>query len=186
MNCVKLFQKNYTRSINLILKVKYSRKSAKYVNSINLINSDINNEVDGNEFETINPNWELFGDRGFRFYLPGSVGPAWHDLSKTSITPATPGQVESALLNANDSDGGDDINSDGHQRQVVKNAPPLQFSIQKCPLLLRKSILELFPGCMEVSSPHLTIITITQKVNPKSYRWSNENETEKLAKFVSI
>lgn len=28
-----------------------------------------------------NPNWELLAPRGFRFYLPGSIGPGWLDAS---------------------------------------------------------------------------------------------------------
>lgn len=56
---------------------------------------------------------------------------------------------------------------------------------QECPILLRKSIKELFPGCLDVTSSHLTIITISQKANLKSLRWYKEAETEKLAKYVS-
>jgi hypothetical protein len=29
-------------------------------------------------------NWELLAPRGYRFYMPGSVGPAWHDVYTTS------------------------------------------------------------------------------------------------------
>jgi hypothetical protein len=29
------------------------------------------------------PNWELLAPRGYRFYMPGSVGPAWHDAYTT-------------------------------------------------------------------------------------------------------
>jgi hypothetical protein len=30
------------------------------------------------------PNWELLAPRGYRFYMPGSVGPAWHDSYTTA------------------------------------------------------------------------------------------------------
>jgi hypothetical protein len=33
-----------------------------------------------------NPNWELLAPRGYRFYMPGSVGPAWHDAFTTVHT----------------------------------------------------------------------------------------------------
>lgn len=56
---------------------------------------------------------------------------------------------------------------------------------QECPILLRKSIEELFSGCLDVTSSHLTIITVSQRTNLKSMRWRKEAETEKLAKYVS-
>jgi hypothetical protein len=37
---------------------------------------------DSNSIGT-NPNWELLAPRGYRFYMPGSVGPAWHDVYTT-------------------------------------------------------------------------------------------------------
>lgn len=30
------------------------------------------------------PNWELLAPRGYRFYMPGNVGPAWHDTVTTA------------------------------------------------------------------------------------------------------
>ena len=61
----------------------------------------------------------------------------------------------------------------------------LQCVAQECPMLLKKDIIELFPGCLEVMSPQLTIVTLSQKIYPKTARWSKEVETEKLAKYVS-
>lgn len=29
------------------------------------------------------PNWELLKPRGYRFFMPGSVGPAWYDAYTT-------------------------------------------------------------------------------------------------------
>lgn len=63
--------------------------------------------------------------------------------------------------------------------------PMLDYTAQECPVLLRKSIEELFPECLDVTSSQLTIITISQKANLKSMRWYKEAETEKLAKYVS-
>lgn len=54
-----------------------------------------------------------------------------------------------------------------------------------CPVLLLKSIAELFPGTMNLATTNLTIITIAQKTNLKSLRWHTDVETEKLAKNVS-
>ena len=62
----------------------------------------------------------------------------------------------------------------------------LNCSAQECPTLLRKGILELFPNCLEVTSPLLTIVTISQKTNDRKTKWSKEIETEKLAQYVSI
>jgi hypothetical protein len=33
----------------------------------------------GNKSTGISPIWELLAPRGYRFYMPGRVGPAWHD-----------------------------------------------------------------------------------------------------------
>lgn len=63
--------------------------------------------------------------------------------------------------------------------------PMMNCVIQECPILLRKSIKELFPGCLDVASSNLTIITLNQKANLKVMRWHKEVETEKLAKCVS-
>jgi len=56
---------------------------------------------------------------------------------------------------------------------------------QECPILLRKNIEELFPGCLDMTTSNLTIITINQKANLKSMQRRKEIETEKLAKYVS-
>ncbi|XP_015125413.1 methylmalonic aciduria and homocystinuria type D homolog, mitochondrial [Diachasma alloeum] len=180
MNCVKILRKDYLRPVNLILKAKYSRRSAKSTSSYKLIKSDgINADIENNEFDA-NPNWELFGPRGFRFYLPGSTGPGWLDQSTTA-------QVETrSIVICSD----DEERNDKNQRDVKtsrnNDEPVLHCVAQECPILLRKGILELFPGCVEAASPQLTIVTITQKLNPRMARWSKETETERLAKFFLL
>lgn len=180
MNCVKILQKNYLRPVNLVLKAKYSRRSAKSTSSFKLIKSDgINADIENNEFDA-NPNWELFGPRGFRFYLPGSVGPGWLDQSTTA-------QVETrSIVICNDDDGQNEGEKEVRASRNSNDQPILHCVAQECPMLLRKGVLELFPGCVEAASPQLTIVTIAQKLNPRMVRWSKETETERLAKFVSI
>jgi hypothetical protein len=36
-----------------------------------------------------NANWELLAPQGFRFYLPGNVGLAWHDQISIAHMPNT-------------------------------------------------------------------------------------------------
>lgn len=141
--------------------------------------SDFDNTV----FEA-NPNWELLAPRGFRFYLPGSIGPGWLDAS-------TIAQVEthSQILPADDSFLNEMTSTSKKnaktKRRKKNDQPILHFVTQQCPLLLRREISELFPGCPEVNSSQLTIITLSQKMCQKRARWSEEEETEKVAKYVS-
>lgn len=130
-----------------------------------------------------NLNWELLTPRGFRFYLPGSVGPAWLDATTTA-------QVKTQFIElSNDEEFMESLNDKNECQRNIENwkviRPMLDCVAQECPILLRKSIEELFPGCLDVTSSQLTIITINQKANLKSMRWRKEAETEKLAKYVS-
>ncbi|XP_034947463.1 methylmalonic aciduria and homocystinuria type D homolog, mitochondrial [Chelonus insularis] len=174
----RIFQRNYVKSFNTICTAKYSRKSAKNISAFKLVKSNnINEDVDNGEFGN-NPNWELFGLKGFRFYLPGSIGPGWLDQSTTvhvktkSIILPDDEEISSRCKNY-------------RNKRIDPDQPVLQCIAQECPILLRKGIIELFPGCMETSSPQLTIVTITQKLNPR-IRWSKEIETEKLAKYFLL
>lgn len=131
----------------------------------------------------INSNWELLTPRGFRFYLPGSVGPAWLDATTTA-------QVKTQLVKLYDEEEFmEPLNNKNRYQNNVENwkaiRPMLECVAQECPILLRKSIEELFPGCLDVTMSHLTIITINQKANLKSMKRRKEAETEKLAKYVS-
>ncbi|EFN84880.1 Uncharacterized protein C2orf25-like protein, mitochondrial [Harpegnathos saltator] len=63
----------------------------------------------------------------------------------------------------------------------------LECVAQECPVLLRKSIEELFPGTvLDLTSSDLTIITISQKANRKSLKWRTDSEMEKLAKYFVL
>jgi len=85
------------------------------------------------------PNWELLSPTGNRFYLPNSCGPAWQNNSTT--TPA-----ENCLDELVDF--------------FSKDTQKLWLSYKECPVLLKKSLVELFPT-PEVSKPDpLTIITV--------------------------
>lgn len=143
-----------------------------------------------------NPNWELLAPRGFRFYLPGSVGPGWLDASTTaqvetrSIILDDENSIENLMEATNslpkNSSPTESASDSSGENLLELNRPILHCVAQECPMLLRKGIMELFPGCMEINSPQLTIVTISQKSNPEVMRWSKEVETEKLAKYASI
>ncbi|KAL6427501.1 hypothetical protein ACFW04_008774 [Cataglyphis niger] len=72
---------------NLIPRVLYSRRNDRST-SISLyklikINGDsLDGDIDNSAWDT-NSNWKLLTPKGFRFYLPGSVGPAWLDATTT-------------------------------------------------------------------------------------------------------
>lgn len=133
----------------------------------------------------INSNWELLTPRGFRFYLPGSIGPGWSDVTttiqvKTQFVDLHPN--EQILVN-DPKEKSTRLLS--HSRRKNQH-PELRYVAQECPLLLRKGIEELFPGCLDVGSPQLTIVTVSQSINPKVMKWNKEIETEKLAKYVRM
>lgn len=87
-------------------------------------------------------NWELFGPRNNRFFLAsGSVGPAYMN-SKSTID----GVVLEELVDFDNKD---------------KNK--LHVTTQKCPLLLRKNLHELFPAPEVLSeNDKLTLVTLSQ------------------------
>lgn len=132
-----------------------------------------------------NSNWELLTPNGFRFYLPGSVGLAWLDVTTTA-------QIKTQFPETYDGEKLDKfLNNKYKYRETNAQKwktvnPTLQCIAQECPVLLRKGIEELFPGTiLDLTASDLTIITISQKANPKSLRWRTDVETEKLAKYVS-
>lgn len=213
MLCVKHARKtNATVLLNALSKVCYSRRSDKSLNSYKIIQTNNENlngkwnsffaypqprivlsrlsrgffsDVDGAVLG-INSNWELLTPRGFRFYLPGSIGPGWSDVTTTV-------QVRTQLIDPCNNKKQLPIN--GSKEKSTRRPKRLKGSnqhsvlhcvAQECPLLLRKGIEELFPGCIDVGSPQLTIITISQSINSKIMKWNNETETEKLAKYVSM
>lgn len=182
MFCLKHARKtNATVLYNFISKNQYSRRSDKDTTTYNIVgrNSEKLDDVEG-AMLGINSNWELLTPRGFRFYLPGGIGPGWSDVTTTVHT----NTHLISILN-------DNINVDhvsnkisdslqgfkGKQQKLL-----LRCTAQECPLLLRKGIGELFRGCLDIGSVQLTVITISQTVNTKMMRWNTELEIEKLTK----
>ena len=139
------------------------------------MSTDIENSIFG-----VNPNWELLTPAGFRFYLPGSIGPGWLDSATTAQV-----EIHSMLIPNHIEDIQLSENSNTKSKHMKKKAEILHCTAQECPTLLRKGILELFPGCLEVAMPQLTIVTISQNISNRESRWSKELETEKLAQYVS-
>ncbi|KAL6427500.1 hypothetical protein ACFW04_008774 [Cataglyphis niger] len=171
---------------NLIPRVLYSRRNDRST-SISLyklikINGDsLDGDIDNSAWDT-NSNWKLLTPKGFRFYLPGSVGPAWLDATTTV-------QVNNYCDESfNEEEFIEALESE--YRRNKKNwkimKPMLNFVAQECPVLLRKSIEELFPECLDVTSSQLTIITINQRANLNSMRHCKEAETERLAKYFVL
>lgn len=184
MLCVKYAKGTGARTLlNVLSKNCYSRRSDKSTNSYKVVqtNGENLNDVDGAVLG-INSNWELLTPRGFRFYLPGSIGPGWSDVTTTI-------QVRTQLVDFPSNN--EQISTNSSKGKPVRRPSRLkgnnQHSMlhcvaQECPLLLRKGIEELFPGCLDVGSPQLTIVTISQSINAKVMKWNKETETEKLAK----
>ncbi|KOC68048.1 Methylmalonic aciduria and homocystinuria type D-like protein, mitochondrial [Habropoda laboriosa] len=86
MFCLKHVRKaNTTTLFNFLPKSRYSRRSDKNTNSYKLVRANGQNldDVDGAVLG-INSNWELLTPRGFRFYLPGKIGPGWSDVTTTA------------------------------------------------------------------------------------------------------
>ncbi|GAB1866557.1 Methylmalonic aciduria and homocystinuria type d mitochondrial-like protein [Camponotus japonicus] len=173
---------------NLVPRALYSRRSDRststFLDKVVKSNGDsLDGDIDNNAWDT-NSNWKLLTPRGFRFYLPGSVGPGWLDATTTAQvkTYFDEASEEEALIESLN-------NENGYQRSKRNwkvMHPMLDYVAQECPVLLRKSIEELFPECLDVTSSQLTIITINQKANLKSMRWHKEIETEKLAKYFVL
>ncbi|XP_071861631.1 cobalamin trafficking protein CblD [Bombus fervidus] len=187
MLCVKYAKKtSATVLYNVFSKSRYSRRSDKSTDSYKIVqaNSENLSDVDGAVLG-INSNWELLTPRGFRFYLPGSIGPGWSDVTTTI-------QVRTQLV---DLQPNKQILVDDPKKKSARlfsrskrsnQNSELHYVAQECPLLLRKGIEELFPGCLDVGSPQLTIVTVSQSINPKVMKWNKETEIEKLAKYFVL
>ncbi|XP_032678911.1 methylmalonic aciduria and homocystinuria type D homolog, mitochondrial isoform X2 [Odontomachus brunneus] len=160
------------------LRCSSNRSTSSYVNA----NGDSMDDVQTNMLDA-NSNWELLTPNGFRFYLPGSVGLAWLDVTTTA-------QMKTQFLEAYDDEKFEKLlnNRDKSNDRKWKTVhSTLKYMAQECPVLLHKSIEELFPGTiLDLAASDLTIITISQKANPKSLRWRTDVETEKLAKYFVL
>ncbi|XP_063216172.1 cobalamin trafficking protein CblD-like [Bacillus rossius redtenbacheri] len=96
------------------------------------------------------PNWELLMPPGYRFYLPGGVGPAWQNTATT--------------LNLDDLQVTLSFQKNRGKAIVITNiAATMECVAQECPMLLRQGVLEMFPG---LASPgmQLTVVTLIQKM----------------------
>ncbi|XP_029038111.1 methylmalonic aciduria and homocystinuria type D homolog, mitochondrial [Osmia bicornis bicornis] len=189
MLCFKHARKtNATALYNYLSKNHYSRRSDKSTSTYKIVgtNSENLDDVDGAVLG-INSNWELLTPRGFRFYMPGGIGPAWSDVTTTV-------HVKTELVNFPNDERSLSVDSESKKtplhplnRSRSNNRQPiLRCVAQDCPLLLRKGIGELFQGCLDIGSVQLTIITISQAVNGKIMRWNRELETEKLTKYFVL
>ncbi|XP_021936599.1 methylmalonic aciduria and homocystinuria type D homolog, mitochondrial-like isoform X2 [Zootermopsis nevadensis] len=104
------------------------------------------------------PNWELLAPRGYRFYMPGNVGPAWHDTVTTAHLEEFQG-----------------INSDKSKKKTLEYA--VECVAQICPLLLRRGVMELFSRT-DIEGFDLTIVTLSQKTATDLIHAGHEVETE--------
>ncbi|XP_016948758.1 methylmalonic aciduria and homocystinuria type D homolog, mitochondrial [Drosophila biarmipes] len=87
---------------------------------------DLDGDDDLHSLES-EPNWELTADRSNRFYLPNATGPAWQG-DTTTVGLLTPlGQLVNFLKEAN------------------ADKSRLEFACCQCPILIRESLVELFP-----------------------------------------
>ncbi|KAK6643856.1 hypothetical protein RUM43_000119 [Polyplax serrata] len=121
----------------------YSRKSdSKNQGPYKIVKSnDVIDDVLDTRFGSI-PNWELLAPKGYRFLLPGCLGPAWHEAG--SMVPIeTFNRASSKIAKV-------DLNL-------------LECTAQQCPVLLRKGVLELFSNNEIYTSQQLTVVTLTEK-----------------------
>lgn len=74
------------------------------------------------------PNWELLAPKSNRFYLPNLCGPAWQS-NATTISITTQNDCLGELVDFTSTDPN-----------------KLHISSTQCPVLLKKSLVELFPA----------------------------------------
>lgn len=157
------------RNINKTTYAFYSRRSdSKGADSYKAVKPRKCTDVAANNSIGTNPNWELLAPRGYRFYMPGSVGPAWHDAYTTVHTQ----QFESAS---------------SHETRKKASEYTVDCVAQDCPMLLRRGVMELFPGT-DIGGSDLTIVTLSQKTTTDLSHTGSEEETEreKVTKFFVL
>ncbi|EEB13480.1 conserved hypothetical protein [Pediculus humanus corporis] len=143
----KLFYCRLNLFKHLKFVAAYSRKSdSKNQGPYKIVKSnDVIDDVVDNRFGSI-PNWELLAPKGYRFLLPGSLGPAWHEAG--SMVPV------------------DTFNTSKTNSKLTKlDLDALECTAQECPILLRNGVLELFPNNEIYTSQQLTVVTIKHKNN---------------------
>ncbi|CAG2069072.1 unnamed protein product, partial [Timema podura] len=87
MLCPRRLNINWiTRNIKPLSISFYSKRSSSKnsdtVYKIVKVRDGVNDFDDSAAFGP-SPNWELLGPPGYRFYMPGNVGPAWQNASTT-------------------------------------------------------------------------------------------------------
>ncbi|EDV46282.1 uncharacterized protein LOC6549849 [Drosophila erecta] len=87
---------------------------------------DLDGDDELNSLES-EPNWELTAARSNRFYLPNATGPAWQGDTTTVGLLEPLGQLVNFLKEAN------------------ADKSRLEFTCCQCPMLIRESLVELFP-----------------------------------------
>ncbi|BES87573.1 Uncharacterized conserved protein (DUF2246) [Nesidiocoris tenuis] len=144
----------------------FSRKSGFNENgNYKIVNRGPQRKGGNNHQLSNHTNWELLAPQGFRFYLPGRIGPAWHDEISVSFIPTTISGFDGTEL---------------------------ECSIQDCPVVLRHGLNELFPGC-DSNGQQLTVVSITQQKDKKAteadiekltkqFMWAAQDICEKLRK----
>ncbi|KAJ9599247.1 hypothetical protein L9F63_010249, partial [Diploptera punctata] len=155
------------KQVSKTISAFYSRRSdSKNADSYKLIKPRKTVDDLANGSIGLNQNWELLGPRGYRFYLPGSIGPAWHDAYTTVHLD------EFKCISAHES-------TDGKSSIYA-----LDCDAQQCPVLLKKGITELFPG-KDFGGIDLTIVTLSQKTlsDLSSTGQEVDAEQERLTKF---
>lgn len=160
----------FIRSRQVLLIAAYSRNSSNSKSPYKIVQSKIKSELKilsssnlisiaycGHDIDFLGTsddlsshenglNWELFGPRNNRFFLAsGSVGPAYMN-SKSTL-------------------GSDGVDLEQLVDFESKDSKKLHIATQKCPILLRKNLHELFPAPEVVTeSEKLTLITLSQAV----------------------
>lgn len=136
-------------------KAAYSRRNnsnqEKFYKVVGKVENSSNDSQNNSALAPV-PNWELLRPRGYRFFLPGNVGPGWHDVKSN---PHSLPQLQDFDLISTD----------------------FKCYAQECPVLLRQSVTELFPG-VDFSYTRLTVISLSHK----NLKQIAENELEDTAK----
>ncbi|GFG36130.1 hypothetical protein Cfor_02750 [Coptotermes formosanus] len=157
------------RNINKTACAFYSRRSdSNSADSYKAVKpTKSTDDISSNSIGT-SANWELLAPRGYRFYMPGSVGPAWHDVYTTS-------HVHELQMEAS------------HQRNKKTPEHTMECVARHCPMLLRRGVLEMFPGT-DIGGSDLTIVTLSQKtaINLTNMDHEVETERERVTKFFVL
>ncbi|KAI5724893.1 hypothetical protein M8J77_008457 [Diaphorina citri] len=122
--------------VNFVCIAKYSRRSgsdSKYDDVFKIVGKNRNHLNDYSNPAALNPNWELLTPIGYKFFLRGNTGLA---LNETTNLEKEHFDLESCKF---------------------------ECKAHECPVLLKQSIVELFPGS-DLNSLKLTVITLKQKI----------------------